>query len=106
MASQRPHRGPRGCCGRYQRTDSRSELMQHLPDRWSTRELPVLVAAAKRLDADPRTNVRTSLLAEDTGLDEDHVLVAIHALTPSYLDTMQVTSSSPIPVRADVRALT
>jgi hypothetical protein len=77
-----------------------------LPDRWSTRELPVLIAAAKRLDADPRTQIRSSVLAQDTGLDDADVIVAIHALTPSYLDSTQVMSGGAIPTRADVRALT
>jgi hypothetical protein len=56
-----------------------------LPERWNSRDLPVLRAAAAHLESEEHPPVRVSDLCERTGLDEDAVIRACQALHPTYI---------------------
>lgn len=56
-----------------------------LPDRWSTRDLPVLLAAAKVLDLGASVTPQELAEAEGLGLDADAVEIACEALVPTYI---------------------
>lgn len=62
-----------------------------LPDRWTTRDLPVLVAAARRLD-NGELPVTADTLAEDLGTDVDSVFAALDGLTPGYLASKPINT--------------
>lgn len=59
--------------------------MTKLASTWEARDLPVLSAAAARLDR-LEFGVQSEALAEDSGLDRDDVMAALLALAPEYLD--------------------
>lgn len=54
-------------------------------DRWTTRDYPVLVAAAGYLDANPGRSLSSPDLAELVGRDHLETLAALSALTPTHL---------------------
>lgn len=55
-----------------------------LPERWSTRDLPVLIATARLLDAG-ETNVQARDVADDVGLTSNDVEAAYDGLAGVYL---------------------
>jgi hypothetical protein len=58
---------------------------EQLPDRWSIRDFPVLVALARKLD-DGAVSVSVADVQSDLGqLDEGDVIAAMRALTPGYV---------------------
>ena len=78
-----------------------------LPDRWGTRDFPVLMAAARRLDADPEGHLDANVLAEDTGLEFKQVITALDALGDRFLLTRALRAAGRnLPVRIDVYGIT
>lgn len=68
-------------------------MTDRLPERWTTRDLPFLTEAARRLDAGQR-DIRATQLADELDMSREDALAAASALVPSYLegeplDTMQ-----------------
>ena len=63
--------------------------MTKLASTWEARDLPVLSAAADRLDR-LEIGVQSEALAEDSGLDRDDVMAALLALAPEYLDVKPI----------------
>lgn len=59
--------------------------LEPLPDRWQTRDFPVLRAAAACLESQDLPPVRADQLAEQTGFTEDDVIRACQALHPTYI---------------------
>jgi len=57
-----------------------------LDDIWTTRDLPVLVAAVRLLDEQPGLPRQAGEIAELTGLPEGDVQKALHNLATDYLD--------------------
>jgi len=57
---------------------------QPLPDRWSSRDFRVLLAAARRLDGG-ETHLQVRPLVSDTGLDEGEIIAALQALLDVYI---------------------
>lgn len=62
--------------------------MDGLQDRWATRDFPVLLAAARKVDA-LHLNVRASELADELGMSPDDVMSALIALDPTYVETKE-----------------
>lgn len=57
--------------------------MNQLPDRWHSRDFPVLVEAARLLDAGEMP-VSSDDIAANLGFDEDDVVAALQALHGAY----------------------
>lgn len=56
-----------------------------LPDTWNSRDFPVLLEAARRIDAEIGAGVRFADIAQATGLSEDDVVIAARALDDAGL---------------------
>lgn len=56
-----------------------------LPDRWHSRDFPVLLAAARYLDSDQLPPASAADLASETGLDAHDVIRACQALYPGFI---------------------
>ena len=68
-------------------------MTDRLPDRWSSRDLPFLVAAAREIDAG-----ETALRAEHTPVDlaaADRIAAAM-ALVPTYLTGKPLTAAEGV----------
>lgn len=57
-----------------------------LPSTWHTRELPVLIAAARVLETGDTATADGLLEVEDLELDLDAIEMALEALFPTYVD--------------------
>jgi hypothetical protein len=57
---------------------------QSLPDRWASRDFPVLIEAARRLD-DGQRIAEAEEIAADLDVEVDQVYAALDALVPIYL---------------------
>jgi hypothetical protein len=57
---------------------------QSLPDRWASRDFPVLIEAARRLD-DGQRITEAEEIAADLDVEVDQVYAALDALVPLYL---------------------
>jgi hypothetical protein len=56
-----------------------------LPDRWHSRDFPVLLDIARRLDGGAQ-DVRLRQVSEETGQRVEDLLAAVDSLVPGYLD--------------------
>jgi hypothetical protein len=62
-------------------------MTERLTDTWSTRDLPVLIAAARHLQDRVGLADKDNDLLDPTGLDPDDLGRALAALNGSYLET-------------------
>jgi hypothetical protein len=60
-------------------------MTERLTDTWSTRDLPVLIAAARHLEDTVGLAYMDNDLLDPTGLDPDDLGRALAALNGSYL---------------------
>ncbi len=65
--------------------------LEPLPDRWHTRDFPVLMEAARLLDNGEAT-ADSDAIAEVLGWDEDSIMAALAALTSVYATSNTVDS--------------
>lgn len=81
-------------------------MTELLEDVWSSRDLPVLIAAARLLNEHPGRRVDRSALEAATGRDTDDVDRALVNLNVRYLDVNLMMASGGVIVRAQVRSIT
>jgi hypothetical protein len=67
-----------------------------LPDRWYSRDLPVLLAAARYLDSDQPPPASAADLASETGLDDHDVIRACQALCPGFILDPPIVASEAV----------
>lgn len=81
-------------------------------DRWYSRELPVLLVIAERMNANPADAVHDALLLRELhqrGVldDRDQMMDSLSALHPTYIDaSLTASGGTRLPTRATVHDLT
>lgn len=74
-----------------------------LPDRWATRDLPVLRRVAEKIEVDGEREVRADVLSTELGLDERDVLRSLVALLESgYIEGMQFETDARYVMATDL----